>query len=556
VLGRRDVFDWTSDLAIEGVVKGPGTALWAGMKDSARRASEQDLGDGMMGGARLFARKLGAFIGASTTPLPVHAVGHSAGSIFHAHFIPALLAENVPQIDHLYLLAPAARAELFLEELAPLVQQPSGIARLSMFTMEEEAEEQDNCWKVYRKSLLYLVSHACEGIRRRPLVGLHRSVRKDATLRAMFGVNADGEQVGGGTADLHLSFARGEAENPLTRSLEHGGFDNDPKTMAAVLRRVKGIGDETGIGEADFPYPPLARTFEFPLPSPAFGAVPPPVATGAGSWSAPTPSPGAGSRLKALCIGIDDYPERPLAGCVNDARTWGDAFQGLGASVRYLLNEQATYPGMRDAIRDHVRGATAGDVLILQYAGHGGQVPRRVDTEADGFNEAFIPIDYDTGALLVDDELADILSELPPGAAITLFMDCCHSGTNSRFAPIMRARSGPGDAPRFMPLDDDIVKMHFERRVRSFKRSAEMSLPRVVHFAACLDHEYAWESNGQGDFTAAAAAALGQAVKAGLANEQFAAQIAAQVSAKNRQHPQIMELDQAMRNRALLAGVL
>lgn len=553
VRGRRDLADWTSDLAIEDVVKAPGTAAWAGMKESARLSSATDIGDGVLGGARLFARKLAALLkrlGAGT--LPVHALGHSAGAIFHSHLIPALLAEGVPEVEHLYLLAPAARTELFRDHLAAHVQSKK-IKTLSVFTMEEEAEEQDNCFKVYRKSLLYLVSHACEGIRRRPILGLHKSMRKDADLRALFGLNEDGTLNGTGAANLHLSFARGEPENPLTRSLAHGGFDNDPKTMSAVLRRILGLDDDTGIGEADFPFPPLARMFDFDLPG-AWGGIQP--AAALPSAAAPSVSAGPGARrLRALCIGVDKYPERPLAGCVNDARTWGTALAQLGVRVDYLLDGDATCEGMKAAIRALVRSGAPGDVLILQYAGHGGQLPNRVDSEEDGFNEALIPVDYDTGALLVDDELAEILSELPAGVTMTLFMDCCHSGTNSRFAPVVRARAAAGDKPRYMPLGDDIVEAYFDRRgARALKRSADVSLPGIVHFAACQDYEYAWESNGQGDFTGAAVRVLAGAVRNRVLNEKFAADVAAAVGAKRRQHPQLMELDLAMRGRAVLAA--
>ena len=552
VLGRRDLADWTSDLLIEGVVKAPGTAVWAGMKESARLSSATDIGDGVLGGARLFARKLAAQLKADrATNLPIHAVGHSAGAIFHAHLVPALLAEGVPAIDHLYLLAPAVRTELFRDHLAAAVASKK-IEALSMFTMEEEAEGQDNCFKVYRKSLLYLVSHACEGIRRRPILGLHKSLRKDPSLRTLFGLNADGSQNGTGTASLHLSFAKGTPENPLTRALAHGAFDNDPKTMSAVLRRVVGVDDETGIGEADFPFPPQPRTFDFSLPGATDGV---PLPVGLPPVVSPSAPVGNGAqRITALCIGIDKYQERPLAGCVNDARTWGAALLQLGARVSYLLDGDATCDGIKAAMRSLVRGAASGDTLVLQYSGHGGQVPHRVDTEEDGYNEALIPVDYHTGALLVDDEVAEILGELPAGATMTLFMDCCHSGTNSRFAPVIRARSAQGDKPRFMPLGDEIVEAYFASRgARASRRGADVSLPGIVHVAACQDHEFAWESNGQGDFTAAAVLMLAEAVRNRVLNEAFAAALAARVGTKRRQHPQLMELDPAMRNRAVLA---
>ena len=552
VLGRRDIYDYTSDLAIEAIVKGPGTAAWAGMKESARLASAVDTGEGALGGARLFARKLAEL--PKDYPMPVHLVGHSAGAIFHAHLAPALLTEGVKEVEHMYLLAPAARTELFRNNLAPLVAAKQ-IKSLSMFTMEEEAEEQDDCFKAYRKSLLYLVSHACEGLKRRPILGLHKSLRKDPYLRELFGLDEDGELVGGGTAQLHFSWARGKPENPLTRSLAHGGFDNDPKTMSAVLRRVLGVDDDTGLGEADFPFPPLSRAFDFALPVAAPGAAAPPLPAAA------PPPPGdataTGSRIKALCIGIDKYSTRPLNGCVNDAKAWGKALTQLGARVDYLFDGDATCEGMKTAIRTLVTGGSPGDMLVLQYSGHGGQLPTRVDTEADGFNEALIPVDYNTGALLVDDELADILRLLPAGVSMTLFMDCCHSGTNSRFAPLVRARAAAGDLPRFMPLDDAVVAAHFARRgSRALPRAADVSLPGIVHFAACQDHELAWESSGQGDFTGAAAGALIAAVSNGTLNERFAADMAAAVGAKGRQHPQLMEMDAPMRNRRLLSAAV
>jgi len=107
-----------------------------------------------------------------------------------------------------------------------------------------------------------------------------------------------------------------------------------------------------------------------------------------------------------------------------------------------------------------------------------------------------------------------------------------------------------------MPLNDEVVEAYFARRgSRAIGRSAEGSLPGVVHFAACQDHEYAWESNGQGDFTGVAARALATAVRNGVLNERFAADIAAAVGGKGRQHPQLMQLDSPLSNRLLLGGL-
>ena len=499
VVGPRDVFDWTSDLAIELALKGPGSLVWAGMKASARRASASDLGEGYPGGAYLFGGKLATFLGSpAAANVTLHAIGHSAGAIFHAHLLPMLLRQKVPRIESFSLFAPASRVELFKKELLPLIQDKS-IARHSCFTMEEEAEGQDNCWNVYRKSLLYLVSHSFEGVARRSISGLHRSIRKDADLRTLYGVDSDGLPVPGASplAELRLSYARDKEENPLTRSLTHGGFDNDPKTVSAALRRILGIPDETGFGESDFPYPALPRVFDFPEP---LAAPLPPV-------SSPVP-PGAhrAGRKVALCIGIDSYRDRPLAGCVNDARAWGRTLTGLGFDVRYLLDAQATNQAMQDALRDMLTRAHAGDVLVMQYAGHGTQLPDDNGDEDDGFDEAFVPVDYHTGALFLrDDVIGAALAGLPKSVALTLFMDCCHCGTISRFAPAMRASESASDRVRYLPMTPALLSASRSfRSVRRATRPLRSSAPGVIHLAACRDNEFAWESSGQGDFTAAA----------------------------------------------------
>lgn len=548
VAGPRDIFDYTTDPAIELVAKPAGTLAWSGMKDSARRASAADLGEGYPGGARLFAGKLAA-LAASHDKLTFHAVGHSAGAIFHAHFVPMLLGHGVPHLASLSLLAPACRTELFKDALLPLIDD-GRVQRHYLFTMEDEAERQDDCFNIYRKSLLYLVSRSFEGVARRPILGLDRSIRRDQRLAALYGLG----QPGAANVEVHFSLARDKAENPLTRSITHGGFDNDARTMSSVLRRIVGLPDDSGFGEAGFPYPPLERGFE-PPPRPVRAASDP----AAGPASGPSIQTSAAGRRVALCIGIDRYRERPLAGCVNDARAWGRTLSGLGFEVRHLLDEQATQAAIVDGLRSLIAGARAGDVLALQYSGHGTQLPDDNADESDGFDEAFVPVDYHTGALFLRDDLVGAtLDTLPSGAFLTLFMDCCHCGTISRFAPAARGDETSRDRVRYLPISPELLQASrsFRRRGRSARsRTAiETSAPGVVHLAACRDHEFAWESAGQGDFTTAALAALADAVSRGETNETFLAGVAGAVARKGRQQPMMMPAAPGMAGRRLLDG--
>lgn len=551
IVGPRDIFDWTTDPAIELAAKAPGTVIWTGMKESARRASAADLGEGYPGGAHLFASRLTTFLKTrAAAGVTVHAIGHSAGAIFHSHLLPALLAQGVAQIETLSWLAPAVRAELFEEKLLPLLTSGQ-IARHTCFTMEEDAEEQDNCFNIYRKSLLYLVSHSFEGVLRRPIVGLHRTIRTQQKLRDLFGIDKKGRPTGGvPRAELQLSFARDKEENPLTRALAHGAFDNDPKTVSTALRRILGIDDDSAFGEADFPYGPLSRAFELPLPpSPVIvpDAEPEPLST--------RPAPAGKGRRVALCVGIDAYRDRPLSGCVNDARQWGGALEDLAFEVRYLLDDKATNRAMQDALRDLLAGATAGDVLVMQYSGHGTQLPDDNGDEEDGFDEAFVPVDYHTGALFFrDDVVAATLEGLPGGVSLTLFMDCCHCGTISRFAPAMSPAESSSDRVRYMPISGELMAAaRSARGAQSASRAMPSSAPGVIHLAACRDNEFAWESGGQGDFTAAAVPLLAAAVKAGDTNETFIKRAARIVAKRKRQQPGMMPPATGMAGRPLLS---
>ena len=59
---------------------------------------------------------------------------------------------------------------------------------------------------------------------------------------------------------------------------------------------------------------------------------------------------------------------------------------------------------------------------------------------------------------------------------------------------------------------------------------------REVNFAACLDSEVAWESDGHGEFTVRAARILGAGI-VGLTNIQFVERVTADFGAQARQHP-------------------
>ncbi len=611
----RDLWDHTLDPLIEiGARALQGARIWAGMKASAEHAvAEPGAGDPIGGGARYVAARLKAFCDARPRDVELHAVGHSAGSIFHSHFLACAHELGVPAFESAIFLAPAVRIDTFRERLGARIGDGGAVRRVTLFTMQRDYERADNCANVYHKSLLYLVSNALETERGAPLLGLEESLRADPAMKRLFGLgDAPSTQ---GSIVWSVTAVDTGASASLARA--HAAFDDDVPTMNSVARRVLGRADADAIvdyatapdlvraprswvDEIDWPADasyewPSAATSTWSTPAEAAspqaaivptGAssqaptdtaadiaattaaspdAPPPVVTIAPDAEFPTPTslgiPPAGAartaRRTAVCVGIDRYPdpEHRLAGCVADARMWSEALTGLGFETRMLTDREATREAIDDALERLVTDSRSGDVLVFQYSGHGTHLPDLDTDEDDGEDEAICPVDFASGALYIDDDVARVLHKLPEGVNLTFFMDCCHSGTNTRFAvgaPDTRSRATAGARRRFVPPTMALVDAHRRFRQRFGMRSAAApggtggrSRMRDVKFAACLDSEVAWESDGHGEFTVRAMQVLAGGTD-GMTNESFLQRVGDAFGTDARQHPMLDCSDEAL----------
>lgn len=257
---------------------------------------------------------------------------------------------------------------------------------------------------------------------------------------------------------------------------------------------------------------------------------------------------------RALCIGINAYMDSPLRGCVNDAKQWSRWFQSNGFLTEPVLTDaSATREGILDAIRRLVSGCRPGDVIAIQYAGHGTQLPDINGDEAfgdtPGLDEALVPVDYRQQGFILDDDIGDICNNIPAGANVTFFMDCCHSGTNTRSMFNSRPTDMPADAlPRFLLADDEMISVHLQNQsdrpnARSISHRSKESQTEIS-FAACLSHQLAWESNGQGNFTRNALTVLQQHGIGDLSHEQFLKKVRDAFPANARQDPLLSCSDQ------------
>ena len=460
--GERGFIADTFDRVLEKTLHKPVEAIWTKMKDYADAAAAPD------GGARFTAGELAAFASSAGSAAEYYACGHSAGSIFHAHFLPTVAAAGGPDIRELYLLAPAITVDLFKQQLTGKIGAGKGIDRVTMFTMDRQTELDDNVIKIYRKSLLYFVKNACEPKVPTPILGLEESLQADAAMSRLFGI-------GSPSANGEIVWSPGSSESSgisASSSTSHGDFDNDHDTLNSLARRITGNHSITPFVAAR-----------------AFGAAP-------------------AGRRRAVCIGIDDYPTAPLSGCVNDATLWRDTLAGLGYDAKLITNGEASRLGMLAALGELVGSSRPGDSLVFQYAGHGTQVDDVSGDEAadDGLDEALVPFDYQDGQFLIDDDIGEVLDDLPDGVSLTCFLDCCHSGTGTRaFLGTRDNRPDAGERVRFLKVPQAIMRKHVANRQRAPAGSPQNPFEKKpeVLFAACKPDQTAKESGGHGYFTLA-----------------------------------------------------
>lgn len=516
-----------------------GRPVWDRIKTNALLSSAQLTGNGGPGGAARFAAKFARWFATLSQParraVTLHAVGHSAGSIFHCHFLPALDqafsgVQDVPAplMKTLAFLAPAVRVDLFKQML--LARVGHSIGALSMFTMARGDERRDNVIGIYRKSLLYFVRNACEHPpHSTPILGLEESVRGDAELAALFGLGSEPAQ-----ADVIWSPTATGSGHAASQARHHGDFDEDSPTMNSVLRRILDLDDAAAL---PCPHLPVARPVdERVLIAPGYDR-----STADGGASGNTAISHRISR-RALCIGIDAYGAQSLDGCVADAQSFARSLRDWGFVAQELINEGATRAAILAGIDGLLAGARTGDIVAIQFAGHGTQLPDSSGDEGDGFDEAWVPYDYVDGKFVIDDDIGAAFDRhRARGIELVIFTDCCNSGTSTRMfvhptAPQLAKHS------RFLPIPRDIVERYLVRR-RGGQAAARFGqadgLGWEIHFAACQDLQSAYEHDGHGDFTRAATSALAAALELPTCYDGLAATILAAFAGNALQTPKL-----------------
>ena len=205
---------------------------------------------------------------------------------------------------------------------------------------------------------------------------------------------------------------------------------------------------------------------------------------------------------KALCVGINNYPFkfRDLRGCINDANAWSEllisTFGFPSNKVTLLTDQQATKKNIMQGLRQLIRNAKAGDVLVYTFSGHGTYIADK-DGDEEGFDEAQCPYfesPYDSAAdLILDDELRQLFKTVPSSVHLTVISDSCHSGSVS-LAPDL---SDDLVRPRF--LNPEVLGLpSLENMQQSLKTKFDLfiaqKMMKEVLLSGCKDDQYSYDA--------------------------------------------------------------
>ncbi|MCX2454353.1 C1 family peptidase [Pedobacter sp. PLR] len=219
------VFDFMLDRIddmLEPLAREPGKIAWAEMKENARAAS-----DPQFGGAYFTLECLNDYLKAGKD-ISIHLIGHSAGSILLAPLISKITEEFKLKIKSCTLWAPACLTKDFIQSYVPAIKDNT-MEKVALFTLSDRAEQDDNCGRIYNKSLLYLVSNAFEETPRgTSILGMAKFIQSTPKLTQLIN-------------EKRIDWITSPNTNPLPNysdARHHGDFDNDMPCFNSTVERI------------------------------------------------------------------------------------------------------------------------------------------------------------------------------------------------------------------------------------------------------------------------------------------------------------------------------
>jgi metacaspase-1 len=203
----------------------------------------------------------------------------------------------------------------------------------------------------------------------------------------------------------------------------------------------------------------------------------------------------------------------PLRACEADAGDMAKLARTAGFAPTVLLTKQATRKAVIAGIKAAAKVLKTGDLFLLTYSGHGGQVPDKNGDETDGEDETWCLYD----GQLIDDELWELWAAFAKDVRVLVLSDSCHSGTAVRDAPPQAGRAGAeepegprsdGPAPAYRAMPDDVAFRTYRENQAFYDKVAATlpDKPSPVHasvrlISGCQDDQLSQDGAFNGLFT-------------------------------------------------------
>jgi hypothetical protein len=224
----------------------------------------------------------------------------------------------------------------------------------------------------------------------------------------------------------------------------------------------------------------------------------------------------------ALTIGLNAVDPKhyegwsgKLGACEADARDMADIARSRKFKSQTLLTRRATRAAVLRGITKATKTLKSGDIFMLTYSGHGGQLPDRNDDEPDAQDETWCLYDGE----LIDDELYAALGRFARGVRALVFSDSCHSGTVTKALFYVGRGAAPGTVAaeatnggkvryRAMPREVALRTYRAHRAMydgiqRSIKPNAQGAVSAsVILISGCQDNQLSADGDFNGLFTA------------------------------------------------------
>jgi hypothetical protein len=194
-----------------------------------------------------------------------------------------------------------------------------------------------------------------------------------------------------------------------------------------------------------------------------------------------------------------------LTACELDAND----MTAIAASSHFKTTTALTKKATRAALFTFLDGAAkdlkSGDIMLLSYSGHGGQLPDQNGDEPDGLDETWCLYDGE----VVDDEIFAALSKFSSGVRIVVFSDSCHSGSVIK-ANILERSYVARDMTRYRAMPDQVAqrtylahKDFYDKILKDEKlaKAADDIKASALLISGCQDNQLSADGTFNGLFT-------------------------------------------------------